>query len=175
MRGKRALLNMDEAAKTSVNCITSMKNEHYGKLIDFTSGSKCDTILSTSSILRLFLSLLEKSALQLKQPDLKQSSVVNILSIISSLELAKSLLYYYDYDYQCSKAALNMLTICMGKDLDRKKICFSLRHPGWVKTETGTDKAPPTIDAVAKNILECLQAMTNERHCKLIDTCDGKN
>ncbi|CAM2696970.1 unnamed protein product [Rotaria socialis] len=122
-----------------------------------------------------FLSLLEKSALQLKQPDLKQSSVVNILSIISSLELAKSLLYYYDYDYQCSKAALNMLTICMGKDLDRKKICFSLRHPGWVKTETGTDKAPPTIDAVAKNILECLQAMTNERHCKLIDTCDGKN
>ncbi|CAF3747487.1 unnamed protein product [Rotaria magnacalcarata] len=143
MSGKRALLNMDEAAKTIVNCITSMKTEYYGKLIDFNSGSKCDA----------FLPLLEKSASQLEQPDIKQSSVINISSIMSSLELVKSLPYYYD-DYQCSKVALNMLTICMEMD---------------------TDKAPLTIVAAAKNILECLQAMINEQHCKLIDTSDGKN
>ncbi|CAF1031677.1 unnamed protein product [Rotaria magnacalcarata] len=100
-----------------------------------------------------FLPLLEKSASQLEQPDIKQSSVINISSIMSSLELVKSLPYYYD-DYQCSKVALNMLTICMEMD---------------------TDKAPLTIVAAAKNILECLQAMINEQHCKLIDTSDGKN
>lgn len=67
-----------------------------------------------------------------------------------------------------------MLTICMGKDLQRKKIFFSLLHPGWVKTEMGTDKAPLTPDAAAKNIFECLQAITNDHHGKLIDTRDGK-
>ena len=67
-----------------------------------------------------------------------------------------------------------MLTVCMAKDLERKKIFFSLLHPGWVQTEMGTSKAPLTPDAAAKNILECLQAMTNEHHCKLIDTRYGK-
>ncbi|CAF2105808.1 unnamed protein product [Rotaria magnacalcarata] len=166
---------MDEAAKTIVNCITSMKTEYYGKLIDFNSGSKCDVLpfykpMNSKSIIEMksvvitganrdvgyglaFLPLLEKSASQLEQPDIKQSSVINISSIMSSLELVKSLPYYYD-DYQCSKVALNMLTICMEMD---------------------TDKAPLTIVAAAKNILECLQAMINEQHCKLIDTSDGKN
>jgi hypothetical protein len=62
----------------------------------------------------------------------------------------------------------------MGKDLEKKKIFFSLLHPGWVQTEMGTNKAPLTIDAAARNIFECLQAITNEHHCKLIDTRAGK-
>ncbi|UJR25066.1 hypothetical protein I4U23_006426 [Adineta vaga] len=119
-----------------------------------------------------FLPLLKKSALQLKQRDIKQSSVINISSIMSSLELAPNLLYNY-YDYQCSKVALNMLTISMGNDLRKEKIFFSLLHPGWVKTEMGTNKAPLSPDAAAKNILDCLQALTNDHYCKLIDTRDG--
>jgi NAD(P)-dependent dehydrogenase (short-subunit alcohol dehydrogenase family) len=130
-------------------------------------------VIGPWKVTKAFLPLLEKSASQLKQRDIKQSSVVNISSIMSSLELSKNLPYYY-YDYQCSKVALNMLTICMGKDLEKKKIFFSLLHPGWVKTEMGTDKAPLTPDAAAKNIIECLQAITNEHYCKLIDTRDGK-
>lgn len=54
------------------------------------------------SLFQAFLPMLEKAALQLKQRDIKQSSVINISSIMSSLELSKSLPYYY-YDYQCSK------------------------------------------------------------------------
>ncbi|CAF1119140.1 unnamed protein product [Rotaria sp. Silwood1] len=130
-------------------------------------------VIGPWKVTKAFLPLLEKSASQLKQRDIKQSSVVNISSIISSLQLAKNLPNNY-YDYQCSKVTLNMLTICMGKDFEKKKIFFSLLHPGWVKTEMGTDKAPLTTDAAAKNILECLQAMTNEYYCKLIDTRDGK-
>ncbi len=67
-----------------------------------------------------------------------------------------------------------MLTLCMAKDLERTKIYFSLLHPGWVKTEMGTYQATLTPDTAAKNILECLQTMTNEHHCKFIDTRDGK-
>lgn len=67
-----------------------------------------------------------------------------------------------------------MLTICMGKDLEKKKIFFSILHPGWVKTDMGTNQAPLTPAVAAQNIHECLQAMTNEHYCKLIDTRDGK-
>ena len=67
-----------------------------------------------------------------------------------------------------------MLTVCMGKDLARKKIYLSLLHPGWVQTEMGTNKAPLTPDAAAKNILECLEGMTNDHFCKLIDSRDGR-
>lgn len=67
-----------------------------------------------------------------------------------------------------------MLTVCLGKDLARKKIFFSLLHPGWVQTDMGTNKAPLTPEAAAKNILECLDAMTNDHYCKVIDTRDGK-
>lgn len=41
MGGKEAPLHIEDAVKNIVDCITSMKNEHYGKLIDATSGSKC--------------------------------------------------------------------------------------------------------------------------------------
>ncbi|CAF0899377.1 unnamed protein product [Adineta ricciae] len=130
-------------------------------------------VIGPWKVTKAFLPLLEKSAFQLTQRDIKQSSVINISSIMSSLELASKLPIPY-YDYQCSKVALNMLTICMGKDLEKKKIFFSFLHPGWVKTDMGTDKAPLTPAAAAVNILECLQAMTNEHYCKLIDTRDGK-
>lgn len=67
-----------------------------------------------------------------------------------------------------------MLTVCMAKDLARKKVFFSLIHPGWVQTEMGTNKAPLTPEAAAKNVLECLDVMTNEHYSKFIDARDGK-
>ncbi len=65
---------------------------------------------SSHSFFKAFLPLLEKSASQLKQRDIKQSSIINISSIMSSLELSKNLPYYY-YDYQCSK--VNFLFISL--------------------------------------------------------------
>ena len=66
--------------------------------------SRGHTLLSIfrKSLFQAFLPMLEKAALQLKQRDIKQSSVINISSIMASLELSKNLPYYY-YDYQCSK------------------------------------------------------------------------
>jgi len=66
--------------------------------------------ISRNFFLKAFLPLLEKAALQLKQRDIKQSSVINISSIMSSLELASKLPYYY-YDYQCSKVSFKSIVI----------------------------------------------------------------
>jgi short-subunit dehydrogenase len=72
--------------------------------------STCESFIIGNSLIEFlffqaFLPLLEKSASQLKQRDIKQSSIINISSIMSSLELSKNLPYYY-YDYQCSKVSL---------------------------------------------------------------------
>ncbi|CAF0844479.1 unnamed protein product [Adineta steineri] len=41
MGGAQAPLTTEKACKNIVECINSMKDEHYGKLIDSTSGSSC--------------------------------------------------------------------------------------------------------------------------------------
>ena len=71
-------------------------------LHDFTKSDSC--------FFQAFLPLLEKSASQLKERDVKQSSVVNISAIMASLELSKSLPYFY-YDYQCSKVGNDLRQI----------------------------------------------------------------
>jgi short-subunit dehydrogenase len=44
--------------------------------------------------------------------------------------------------YNSSKAALNMLTIIQARQLADTKIKVNAAHPGWVKTDLGTDAAP---------------------------------
>jgi NAD(P)-dependent dehydrogenase (short-subunit alcohol dehydrogenase family) len=44
--------------------------------------------------------------------------------------------------YNSSKAALNMLTIIQARQLAETKIKVNAAHPGWVKTDLGTDAAP---------------------------------
>jgi NAD(P)-dependent dehydrogenase (short-subunit alcohol dehydrogenase family) len=94
------------------NVIGPWKTIKVDSSIDSRSDSKDNSFLHglrTRSIrlcslicFQAFLPLLEKSAAQLKQRDINQSSIVNISTIMSSLELSKSLPYFY-YDYQCSK------------------------------------------------------------------------
>ena len=44
--------------------------------------------------------------------------------------------------YDSSKAALNSFTIHLAYELKDTKIKVNSAHPGWVKTDMGTDAAP---------------------------------
>lgn len=46
-----------------------------------------------------------------------------------------------DYAYRCSKAALNMATVQLTRDLQVDEIVVLALHPGWVKTDMGGPKA----------------------------------
>ncbi len=75
--------------------------------------------------------------------------IVNMSSILGSLTLHSlpgSPIYSSKlFAYDASKAALNSFTIHLAHALAETKIKVNSAHPGWVKTEMGTDAAPMEI------------------------------
>ena len=85
-------------------------------------------------------------------PLLKKSDagrIVNMSSILGSQALhadPKSPIYdFKSLSYDASKAALNSFTIHLAHELKDTKIKVNSAHPGWVKTDMGTDAAPMEI------------------------------
>ena len=90
-------------------------------------------------------------------PLLKKSSgarIVNMSSILGSQTLhadPNSPIYNFKaLSYDASKAALNSFTIHLAYELRETKIKVNSAHPGWVKTDMGTDAAPMEIPEGAK-------------------------
>ena len=75
--------------------------------------------------------------------------IVNMSSILGSQTLhgdPKSPIYdFKSISYDASKAALNSFTIHLAHELKGTKIKVNSAHPGWVKTDMGTDAAPMEI------------------------------
>jgi len=84
--------------------------------------------------------------------------IVNMSSILGSQTLhADPTSPIYDFkslSYDASKAALNSFTIHLAYELKDTKIKVNSAHPGWVKTDMGTDAAPMEIPEGAKTGVE---------------------
>ncbi|HEX2490671.1 MAG TPA: SDR family oxidoreductase [Blastocatellia bacterium] len=52
--------------------------------------------------------------------------------------------------YCSSKAALNMLTVTTARTLEGTNVKINAAHPGWVKTDMGSDRAPMEVVDGAK-------------------------
>jgi len=80
--------------------------------------------------------------------------IVNMSSILGSQTLhadPKSPIYdFKSLSYDASKTALNSFTIHLAHELKDTKIKVNSAHPGWVKTDMGTDAAPMEIPEGAK-------------------------
>ena len=101
------------------------------------------------ALTRVLLPLIKKS---------KAGRVVNMSSILGSQTLhadPNSPIYNFkSLSYDSSKAALNSFTIHVAYELKDTKIKVNSAHPGWVKTEMGTDAAPMEIPEGAKTGVE---------------------
>jgi NAD(P)-dependent dehydrogenase (short-subunit alcohol dehydrogenase family) len=98
---------------------------------------------------------------QVLLPLLKKSDagrIVNMSSILGSQTLhSDPTSFIYDFkslSYDASKAALNSFTIHLAHELKGTKIKVNSAHPGWVKTDMGTDAAPMEIPEGAKTGVE---------------------
>jgi len=84
--------------------------------------------------------------------------IVNMSSILGSQALhadPKSPIYdFKSLAYDASKAALNSFTIHLAHELKDTKIKVNSAHPGWVKTDMGTDAAPMEIPEGARTGVE---------------------
>lgn len=80
--------------------------------------------------------------------------IVNLSSILGSLTLhadpKSPIAASKSFAYNASKAALNAFTIHLADELKETKIKVNSAHPGWVKTDMGTDAAPMEIPEGAK-------------------------
>ncbi len=94
-------------------------------------------------------------------PLIKKSSagnIVNVSSILGSLNVGNdpNSMYYVakPFAYNASKAALNSFTIHLAAALKEDHITVNSAHPGWVKTDLGTEHAPLDLNEGAKTIVD---------------------
>jgi NAD(P)-dependent dehydrogenase (short-subunit alcohol dehydrogenase family) len=84
--------------------------------------------------------------------------IVNMSSILGSQTLhadpASPIYGFKALAYDSSKAALNSFTIHLAYELRDTKIKVNSAHPGWVKTDMGTDAAPMEIPEGGKTGVE---------------------
>ncbi|MEE2682753.1 MAG: SDR family oxidoreductase [Actinomycetota bacterium] len=66
----------------------------------------------------------------------------------------------YDVAYNVSKAAVNMITVMSAST--NKNISFVALHPGWVKTDMGTEAADLEVPEAAAAIVDSLLSLTIE-------------
>lgn len=84
--------------------------------------------------------------------------IVNLSSILGSLTLHSQpdspIATSKTLSYDASKAALNIFTIHLAAELKDTNIKVNSVHPGWVKTDMGTDAAPMEITDGAKTSVQ---------------------
>jgi NAD(P)-dependent dehydrogenase (short-subunit alcohol dehydrogenase family) len=102
-------------------------------------------VLAPVALTQTLLPLIRKSA---------AGRIVNLSSILGSLTLhatkGSPIYEAKTFAYDTSKAALNSFTIHLAHELADTKIKVNSAHPGWVKTDMGTDAAPMEIPDGAK-------------------------
>jgi NAD(P)-dependent dehydrogenase (short-subunit alcohol dehydrogenase family) len=83
-----------------------------------------------------------------------EGRIVNLSSILGSLALhadpASPIYGFKALAYDASKSALNAFTVHLAAELKDTKIKVNSAHPGWVKTDMGTEAAPMEIPDGAK-------------------------
>jgi NAD(P)-dependent dehydrogenase (short-subunit alcohol dehydrogenase family) len=92
--------------------------------------------------------------------------VINLSSQLGSIDAAENMWQYIStfmtVGYATSKAGLNMLTQIQSKTLEEKGIAVAAAHPGWVKTDLGTDAAPMEVEEGASTVVSLVTIDRNQ-------------
>jgi NAD(P)-dependent dehydrogenase (short-subunit alcohol dehydrogenase family) len=80
--------------------------------------------------------------------------IVNVSSILGSLTLhsdeSSQATQVKPLAYDASKTALNQFTVHLAASLNKTPIKVNAAHPGWVKTDLGSQRAPMKVEDGAK-------------------------
>ena len=128
------------------------------KLVANTTATTDDAVL-TQTFATNFFNVVKLTNTLL--PLIKKSDagrIVNLSSILGSLTLhadPNSPIYASKlFSYNASKTALNAYTVHLAAALADTNIKVNSGHPGWVKTDLGSDAAPMLVDEGAKTSVE---------------------
>lgn len=96
-------------------------------------------------------------------PALRSGQRRQIINISSQLASVSRNTGGSSYGYRASKAALNMLTVCLSNELKAEGFTCVAMHPGWVRTDMGGSGAPLTPAQSVRSLLEVFDALTPQR------------
>lgn len=92
--------------------------------------------------------------------------VINHSSQLGSIDTAenmwKHVSSFMTVGYSTSKAGLNMLTQIQSKTLKIKGIAVAAAHPGWVKTDLGSESAPMDVEEGASTVINLVTIDRNQ-------------
>lgn len=95
----------------------------------------------------------------------KGRKVIDITSVMSSVAMN----FGGAYDYRASKAALNMLTNTLAKELGKDGFICIVIHPGWVQTDMGGSSAPVTPEESISGMIKVIDGLTRGSNGKFYD------
>jgi NAD(P)-dependent dehydrogenase (short-subunit alcohol dehydrogenase family) len=121
-----------------VSVVSQTKDEELQRIF-------ATNLFAVVAVTRELLPLIRKS---------EAGRIVNLSSILGSNTLHADpnspIADFKSFAYDASKSALNAYTIHLAWELKDTPIKVNAAHPGWVKTEMGTDAAPMEIPDGAK-------------------------
>jgi NAD(P)-dependent dehydrogenase (short-subunit alcohol dehydrogenase family) len=141
--------------------IYDLKNSEYGVVsntLDEVTRDLMMKVYETNAvaplmIVKAFLPLLRRAA---KGPPCQpQATVVNMSSEDGSIELNHG----GHYQYKCSKAAVNMLTVSLSLDYAKDGITVVCIDPGWIKTDMGGKAAPLTLPEAIPSLVKLIGSL----------------
>lgn len=87
----------------------------------------------------------------------EQASVLNISSNMGSLQMhSREEPLARTFAYNASKAAVNMYTIHLANALKGRQVRVNAVHPGWVKTDMGSEYAPLEVNEAVGPLVDFL-------------------
>ncbi|XP_056356763.1 C-factor-like [Oenanthe melanoleuca] len=109
-----------------------------------------------------FLPLLKKAADAEGQHEMScsRAAIINISSILGSIEVAEAWEERQDICYRCSKAALNMLTKCLALEYGSSGILCVSVDPGHVTPPLEPGMGPVTLEESVRGVLQLLAQLS---------------
>ncbi|XP_031471313.1 uncharacterized protein LOC116243975 isoform X1 [Phasianus colchicus] len=93
-----------------------------------------------------------------------RAAIINISSILGSIEVVEAWGERQDVSYRCSKAALNMLTKCLALEYgDSGILCVSV-DPGCVVPPPGDGMGPVTLEESTRGVLQVLANLSTNNN-----------
>ncbi|NWY37656.1 H17B6 dehydrogenase, partial [Sylvia atricapilla] len=109
-----------------------------------------------------FLPLLKEAAEAKGQREMScsRAAIINISSILGSIEVAEAWEERQDICYRCSKAALNMLTKCLALEYGSSGILCVSVDPGHVTPPLEPGMGPVTLEESVRGVLQLLAQLS---------------
>ncbi|MEE6499559.1 hypothetical protein FKM82_003496 [Ascaphus truei] len=122
-------------------------------------------------IAKAFYPLLKKAAQDNNKEPLGcgKAALVNVSTLLGSIERTPETFFIQVISYRCSKAALNMLTKCQSEGYKEDGIVCTALHPGWVQTDLGGAEASLTVGDSVRGIVQVLSTLSEKHNGILVD------